>query len=107
MNFTTKTAAAWLAVSIMLSGSTVLAHPDHSKSEEAAQVRLTDEQKKELSAIHDQILTKKKELIAKYVQFGVITEDKAKEILGHMEARHSKLEKNNYIIDWHMKSKQK
>jgi hypothetical protein len=107
MKFATKSAAAFLAASLLLCGSTAFAHPGHTESDQAAKVQLTEEQKKELSVIHDEILAKKKELISKYVQFGVMSEEKAKEALEHMEERHAKLEKNGYIMEWHKKGKHK
>ena len=60
-------------------------------------IQLSDMQKKELAAIHQDILDKRKELIAKYVDFGVISEEKGKMAISRMEKHFAMLEKNGFI----------
>lgn len=61
-------------------------------------VQLTDKQVKELAALHKDILNKKKELISKYVDYGVLSEEKGKKIISRMEQRYKKLEQNGFIL---------
>ena len=60
-------------------------------------VQLTEKQKSELTAIHREIFEKRKELIAKYVEFGVIDEEKGKIIISKLEKRYEYAEENGFI----------
>jgi len=66
-------------------------------------VQLTKEQKQELSALHKDILTKKKEVISKYVEYGVMSEEKGKKITSRMEKRYQMMEQNGFIPRWEPK----
>ena len=61
------------------------------------EVQLTDKQKSEITAIHKEIFDKRKELITKYVEFGVIDEEKGKIIISKLERRYEYAEKNGFI----------
>ena len=74
---------------------------DEQAKEEKKPVQLTEAQKNELSALHKDILEKKKQLISKYVEFGVISREKGDKIISHMEKRYSKLEKNGFVPEFH------
>lgn len=63
-------------------------------------VQLTDPQKQDLAARHQDILAQKKEVVAKYVEYGVISEEKGKKIISRMEQRYQKLEQNGFIPRW-------
>ncbi|WP_409341674.1 YckD family protein [Paenibacillus sp. MBLB4367] len=77
------------------------AYADHHQAqEESAKVQLTDQQKNELAALHKDILAKKKEVIGKYVKFGVMSEEKGKHAVDRMEKRYEKLEQNGFIPKW-------
>lgn len=60
-------------------------------------VKLTNEQKKELAELHEDIFEDKKELIKKYVEFGVLTEEDGKKMIFYIEKKHKKLKENDYI----------
>lgn len=62
--------------------------------------QLTEAQKQEIAALHKDILAKKKQLVNKYVEFGVISEEKGKKIISRMEQRYQKLEQNGFIPKW-------
>ncbi len=63
-------------------------------------VQLTETQKQELAALHQDILAKQKEVVAKYVEYGVITQEKGDKIISRLEKRYEKLEQNQFIPKW-------
>jgi ribosomal protein S4 len=63
-------------------------------------VQLTKEQKQELTALHKDILNKKKEVISKYVEYGVMSEEKGKKVTSRMEKRYQMMEQNGFIPKW-------
>lgn len=64
-------------------------------------VQLTDEQKEELNELHMELMELRKELIEKYIEFGVISEEKGKKMIEHMEKHYEKLKENGFIPRWH------
>lgn len=69
------------------------------------EVDLTEEQKQELAVLHKNVLTGQQEIIKKYVEFGVLSDDKGEKILSKFEKHYKHLEENNYIPKWHHKHK--
>ncbi|WP_197489755.1 YckD family protein [Rossellomorea aquimaris] len=65
------------------------------------QVKLTEEQKSELSKLHDEMLATKKELINKYVEYGVFTKEQGDTMLKMLEKKHEKLKENDFMMRWH------
>jgi ribosomal protein S20 len=63
-------------------------------------IQLTEKQKQELTALHKDILNKKKEVISKYVEYGVMSEERGKRIISRMEKRYQMLEQNGFIPKW-------
>lgn len=63
-------------------------------------IQLTEQQKQELATLHKDILNKKKEVISKYVEYGVMSEEKGKKIISRMEKRYQLLEQNGFIPKW-------
>jgi hypothetical protein len=99
-----------LMAALLLSVTVVGTFPVHAEEittpEGKATVKLTDQQKNELAALHKEILEKRKEVISKYVKYGVITEEKGKKIVSHLDKHYEKLEKNGFIPHWdHSKHK--
>lgn len=66
-------------------------------AEETKEVTLTDEQKNELAGLYGEVFEKKKEIISKYVEYGVFSEEKGNKIIEHIDAHSKKLAENNYI----------
>ncbi|WP_175991435.1 YckD family protein [Bacillus sp. Marseille-Q1617] len=64
-------------------------------------VNLSDTQKQELDKLHKQLFTTKKELINKYVEYGVFTQEQGDMMLKKMEERYQKLKENGYMMRWH------
>jgi len=85
-----------LVVMLVLGMSTSLAVTDEPQTP-ASKIELTDVQKNELASLHKGIMDKKKELISKYVEYGVITEDKGKMMINRFEERYKKLEQNGFM----------
>ncbi|NMH70204.1 YckD family protein (plasmid) [Cytobacillus spongiae] len=64
-------------------------------------VELTEEQKAELSKLHEQLFSTKKELVNKYVEYGIFSKEQGNKVLKMMEAKHQKLKENDYMMRWH------
>ncbi|UCZ53444.1 YckD family protein [Bacillus shivajii] len=68
--------------------------------DEVNDVKLTEEQIAEISALHRESLEKNKEIINKYVEYGVFSAEKGQKIITHFEKHYDKLEKNGFIPKW-------
>lgn len=67
---------------------------------------LTEEQKQELASMQKDIMEKKKQLINKYVEYGIIDQERGKEIKSHIERRYENNKKNGFMPKWdHHKEK--
>lgn len=81
-------------------------NPDQNQQQPKQQeVQLNEQQKAELAKMHKDILEKKKEMINKYVEFGVIPEEKAQMMISHFEKHYEMLEQNGFV--WKMHSHHK
>jgi hypothetical protein len=74
-----------------------LAAAEDRTSQSATIVELTEVQKNELANLHKGVLEKKKELISRYIEYGVITDEKGKRIITRFEERYKRLEQNGFI----------
>lgn len=70
-----------------------------------SKIQLTETQKQELSALHKQILQKRKQVIMKYVQYGVLPKEKGEKIIAHMENHYLQMERRGFIPKKHLKKK--
>lgn len=61
------------------------------------QVKLTENQIQELDQIISDLIEKRKELIDKYVEFGVVPKEKAEEIKSHMDAHYERMKEENFV----------
>jgi uncharacterized protein YlaN (UPF0358 family) len=64
-------------------------------------VNLTEDQKAELGKLHEQMYSTKKELVKKYVEYGVFSKEQGDKVLKMMEEKHQKLKENGYLMRWH------
>ncbi|MRG86327.1 DUF2680 domain-containing protein [Salinibacillus xinjiangensis] len=64
---------------------------------EPTNVELNEQQTKELETLHNEMFELHKQLINKYVEFGVISQEKADMKLAKMEKHQEKLKENGYI----------
>jgi len=94
-------AACLLSMSIF--GATVsfaeVEKPEDTKMTE--EVKLTDAQKAELAKLHKGILEQKKQLIQKYVEFGVIPKEKGDKMVERFDEHYKMLEKNGFVFKGH------
>ncbi|RFU66356.1 DUF2680 domain-containing protein [Peribacillus saganii] len=67
------------------------------QQESKTNIQLTNTQKAELAKLNEEILVKKKELIGKYVEFGIITPEKGAKIRAHMDDRFARMKENGFI----------
>ncbi len=85
---------------IMLAAGTLFSYSEQAEAygihAELKNVDLTEEQKEELSTLHKDIIEKKKELVDKYVEFGMIPENKKEKIKTHLDDRFNRLVENNF-----------
>ena len=86
----------------MVVGKQAYAQEDDLQQEET-QVKLTDEQKSELDALYKEAFEARKKIIDKYVEFGVMTKEKAEKKQAHMDKFYEKLKENEYIPKFHHK----
>ena len=63
-------------------------------------VQLTEEQKQEMAKMQMDALEHKKQIINKYVEYGVISEKKADKIVTKFEKHYAKMEENGFIPKW-------
>ncbi|GAE33759.1 YckD family protein [Halalkalibacter akibai] len=74
---------------------------------EETEIKLTDEQRQEMAQLHMEVMKKKKEIITKYVDYGVFTPEKADKINAMIDKHFEKLEENNFIPKWDDQKKHK
>jgi ElaB/YqjD/DUF883 family membrane-anchored ribosome-binding protein len=67
-------------------------------------VNLTEDQKEELARLHKQAIEKQKQIITKYVEYGVITEEKGQKMIEKTDKYFKQLEEHNYIPRWEIKT---
>lgn len=91
-------AACLLSISIfgVTSSFAEVEKPQDAKNTE--EVKLTDAQKAELAKLHKGIMEQKKQLLQKYVEFGVIPKDKADKMIQRFEEHYKMLEDNGFIF---------
>lgn len=90
-------ALALLFVNIV--GAAAVGAEEHA--DQQMQVELTQKQQKELGKLYKDIFAKKKKLINKYVEYGVISKEKGEHIIKHMEQRLEQIKQNGYILEKH------
>ncbi len=60
---------------------------------------LTENQQKELAIMYQDMFDKRKGIISKYVEFGVIEKEKADKIIEHLDEHYRMLEENGFVIE--------
>ena len=94
-------ALAALTLSVMMFAA-LPAYAEQPQTKEPSEqaVALTDQQKQELAAIYKTLFDTKKQLIAKYAEFGIIPQEKAIKWAERLDARYAKLEQNGFVPHW-------
>ncbi|WP_188207260.1 YckD family protein [Alkalibacillus aidingensis] len=88
----------------------VASHVDAEEGEGVNDVELTEEQKNEMAELQRNVIDQHKEIVDKYVEFGVIDEEKGEKIKTHLEENYKMLEENDFVPNWdhrHQKDKDK
>ncbi len=62
------------------------------------QIQLTEDQKTELADIYRDLLEEKKELVQKYVEFGVIPKEKGDQMIQKFEEHFKMVEQNGFQL---------
>ncbi|MGG3608611.1 YckD family protein [Priestia megaterium] len=72
-----------------------------SRKQSSARNKMTSQQKQELSVLYKEMLAKKKEILSKYVEYGVLSKTESQNISSHMENRYQHMEKNGFVPKRH------
>ncbi|TCT19366.1 uncharacterized protein DUF2680 [Melghiribacillus thermohalophilus] len=70
-------------------------------------VTLTDEQKKELDAMYQEYFAVHKDIINKYVEFGIMDQEKAEKKISFLDKHYEKLKENGFVMKWDDKKHKK
>lgn len=82
----------------LIGGNHAGAEPNQSPDKDDAQkVELTEKQKAELDTLYNDLFAKKKQVIDKYVEFGVFSKEMGEKKKAWMDKRYSNLKENGYI----------
>ncbi len=81
----------------------VQANAEMEKVAEKPKVELTDKQKQELDKLYLELLETKKEIVNKYVEFGVLPKEKADKKLKWLDEHYQKIKEHGYIPMHHHK----
>lgn len=94
MNIQKGIAAAWMLGATLILSAPAQAAPPKGNTDK--KVELTEQQLKELSVLHKEVLEKNKQIIQKKIEYGLMKEEKGKVIISMMEKRFRELEKNGF-----------
>lgn len=72
-----------------------------AKADMPTDVKLTSKQQEEMKALQQEALKQKKEIINKYVEYGVFSKEKGQKIITHLEQRYIKMEQNGFVPIFH------
>ena len=91
--------ASLTTVALLLGLFVMPIHAEQNKPvEPEKQIQLTETQKAELSEIYQDLLEEKKELIQKYVEFGVIPKEKGDQMIQKFEKHYKMIEQNGFKL---------
>ncbi|RTZ54632.1 DUF2680 domain-containing protein [Bacillus sp. SAJ1] len=85
---------------VLLVGLPVHAEPTPNTDQHKQVVKLTKQQKAELTKLHLDILTKKKQLIMKYVEYGVLPKEKGDKILERLDEHYQEIKEHGSDMHW-------
>jgi argininosuccinate lyase len=100
MRNTWKKMLAASVMSVTLLGTYVPVHAEGNTPSNKEAVQLTAQQKKELELLYKDIFDKRKQVIGKYVKYGILPEEKGQKIIAHLQKHYEKLEQNGFIPHW-------
>ncbi|WP_449539320.1 DUF2680 domain-containing protein [Ferdinandcohnia sp. Marseille-Q9671] len=91
-----------LLVSFFLVGG-IQTSAEMDKNVEGKKVELTEQQKQELDVLYKELLETKKTLLNKYVEYGVLSKEKADKKLAWLEEHYQKVKEHGYVPMHHHK----
>ena len=92
----------WLSVmTAVLMTIGIMGSSIEAKANMQTDVKLTTEQQEEMKSLQQDALDQKKEIINKYVEYGVFTKEKGQKIITHLEEVYKKLEQNGFVPNFH------
>lgn len=89
-----------LPLLVMLVALPVHAEPMTNTESQKQVVKLTKQQKEELTKIHLDLLTKRKQLIMKYVEYRVIPKEKGDKMLKGINEHYQDIKENGPDMHW-------
>ncbi|TNU32818.1 YckD family protein [Bacillus velezensis] len=75
----------------------VFTMPAHAETKMPSTMSLTEQQKKEIESLEKEVLEKRKHVISKYVEYGVLPKEKAEHIKQHMDRRFNMMKQNGFV----------
>ncbi|MBB6453801.1 hypothetical protein HNQ94_002252 [Salirhabdus euzebyi] len=74
---------------------------------EKPNVELKEDQKKVLDQMYGELLEKHKQIIEKYVEFGLMSKEEADKKFERLQQFHEKLKESGYVPNWEHGKKEK
>lgn len=75
----------------------VFTMPAHAETKMPSTMSLTEQQKKEIESLEKEVLEKRKHVISKYVEYGVLPKEKAEHIKQRMDRRFNMMKQNGFV----------
>lgn len=94
-------AALWLSILFGANAPVQAMEPD-AATDSKDRASLSEQQQQVIEDLSRDILAKRKEMLMRYVEYGVLDEERAAKIARHMDKHYDKLRQNGYIPhEWH------
>ncbi|MCP8617895.1 DUF2680 domain-containing protein [Salirhabdus salicampi] len=71
-----------------------------AEGEKGEKITLTAEQQKEMDQLYQELIAKHKEIIEKYKEYGVCSEEKAQKKMTRLDNYYEKLKVNGFVPNW-------
>lgn len=78
-----------------MGSSEIVGNPE--KEHKTERIRLSENEVKELEKINEDILEKREELIEKYVEFGILSEDRAERMKAHLDDHFRQMKERQFL----------
>ncbi|AJE77391.1 YckD family protein [Bacillus velezensis] len=89
---------AALSLAVFFITAMVFTMPAHAAGTKMpSTMSLTEQQKKEIESLEKEVLEKRKHVISKYVEYGVLPKEKAEHIKQHMDRRFNMMKQNGFV----------
>ncbi|MCR4365741.1 MULTISPECIES: YckD family protein [Bacillus amyloliquefaciens group] len=89
---------AALSLAVFFITAMVFTMPAHAAGTKMpSTMSLTEQQKKEIESLEKEVLEKRKHVISKYVEYGVLPKEKAEHIKQQMDRRFNMMKQNGFV----------